>query len=320
MRTKRLGWLAVCLLLALPPARPEAETKPDLRAAMNSLLALREFREVAISPDGRRLAWVEQYSEIYVSDLGAPESAPRRLNAARPGAPPAGHDIAWSPDGSRLAFLSFAAEAGQLELYITDLGGGAPVELTHLKGFLAEPKWSPDGKSIAVLFTENAPRAAGPLEPMTPDEGVVESQIYEQRLTLVDVATGQVRQLTHPDLYVYEYDWSPDGKQLVVTAAPGNGDDNWYVAELYTVSAETGEMKIIYDPPLDSQVAGPRWSPDGKYIAFISGLMSDEGNTGGDIFVIRAAGGTPVRSDAEWETIIKQGGTIFTPPDVPRNV
>ena len=289
MRTKRLGWLAVCLLLALPPARPEAETKPDLRAAMNSLLALREFREVAISPDGRRLAWVEQYSEIYVSDLGAPESAPRRLNAARPGAPPAGHDIAWSPDGSRLAFLSDAAEAGQFELYVTDLGGGAPDELTHLKGFLAEPKWSPDGKSIAVLFTENAPRAAGPLEPMTPDEGVVESHIYEQRLTLVDVATGRVRQLTPPDLYVYEYDWSPDGMQLVATAAHGNGDDNWYIAELEFVSVTSGETRSIYKPPL--QIAAPRWSPDGKSIAFIAGLMSDEGNTGGDVFVIPAAGG-----------------------------
>src|SRR5437667_82877 len=195
MRTKRLGWLAVCLLLALPPARPEAETKPDLRAAMNSLLALREFREVAISPDGRRLVWVEQYSEIYVSELGAPENAPRRLTTARPGAPAAGHDIAWSPDGSRLAFLSDAAEAGQFELYVTDLGG-APDELTHLKGFLAEPKWSPDGKSIAVLFTENAQLAAA-----------------------------------------------------------------------------------------------PRGSPYGKSIALIAGLMSDEGNTGGDLFVSPAAGG-----------------------------
>src|SRR5207247_10042590 len=116
---------------------------------------------------GRRRARVRPYSATYGPSVGGPESPLRRLTAARSGGPPAGHAIAWSPDGSRLAFLSDAAEAGQFELYVTDLGGGAPDELTHLKGFLAEPKWSPDGKSIAVLFTENAPRAAGPLEPMT---------------------------------------------------------------------------------------------------------------------------------------------------------
>src|SRR5207249_8750827 len=70
---------------------------------------------------------------------------------------------------------------------------------------------------------------------------LVESHIYEQRLTVLDLASGAIRQLTPPDLYVYEYDWSPDSKQLVATAAPGNGDDNWYVAELYTISVGTGE-------------------------------------------------------------------------------
>ena len=87
MRLKRFRWLAVFLLLAQALAWPAAETKPDLRAAMDSLLSLREFREVAISPDGRRLAWVEQYSEIYVSDLGAPDSVNRvrhlRMNVGK---------------------------------------------------------------------------------------------------------------------------------------------------------------------------------------------------------------------------------------------
>src|SRR5690242_15037662 len=98
MKVKRLGWLAVCLLLGQAPARLAEGTKPDLRAAMDSLLALQEFREVAISPNGRRLVWVERDSEIYVSDLGTPESAPRRLTTARAGAPAAGRDVAWSPD------------------------------------------------------------------------------------------------------------------------------------------------------------------------------------------------------------------------------
>src|SRR5438105_4344774 len=130
-----------------------------------------------------------------------------------------------------------------------------------------------------VAISPNASYVAwvGPLMAMTPETGVIGGRIYEQRLTLADVATGKTRQLSPPDLYVYEYDWSPDGKSFAATAAHGAGDDNWYVAQLYTLALASGEMKSIYKPPL--QIAVPRWSPEGKTIAFIAGLMSDEGST-----------------------------------------
>lgn len=314
MNLRRLVWLVGCVVATQAAARPAEESKPDLRAAMDSLFAVRDVSEVAISPDGRRVAWVEGGSAIYVSELAPPGGSASCSSAPSPVEFPSGHGPAWSPDGRQLSFLSDAAAAGQLDLYIADIGNGQPKRVTHLTGFLADARWSRDGKSIAFLFTENAPRAAGPLEPMTPDEGVVESHIYEQRLAILDLASGAVRQLTPPDLYVYEYDWSPDSKQLVATAAHGNGDDNWYVAKLYTISTETGQMKIIYDPLLNSQIAGPRWTPDGKYIAFIGGLMSDEGNTGGDIFVVKPSeGGTPVRPYEERRSLKGEVGSILTP-------
>jgi dipeptidyl aminopeptidase/acylaminoacyl peptidase len=318
MKLKRLGWLVVSVVAIQSAARPAEESRPDLRATIDSLFSVRDVNEVAISPDGRRVAWVEGGSAIYFSELSTPGGSASRSSGTSPVKIASGHGPAWSPDSRRLAFLSDAAEPGQLQLYTAEIGGGAPRQLTHLKGFLADPKWSPDGKTIAFLFTENAPRAAGPLEPMTPDEGVVESRIYEQRLTVLDLASGAVRRPTPPDLYVYEYDWSPDSKQLVATAAPGNGDDNWYVAKLFTISAETGQMNIIYGPPLNSQIAVPRWSPDGKYIAFISGLMSDEGNMGGDIFVLPAGGGTPVRSYEERKRMNGETFSILT--GEPRNI
>ena len=256
---------AVDPLLApkIDPDSPEAK-------AVAAMFGVHEFSQVAISPDGKQVAWVESLTEkngapspnsaIYVADLKDPKAA-RRITAAA-GTDHAESDVAWSPDSQRLAFLSDAAKAGQSQLYVASAAGGAARRLTQLKGFLASPGWSPDGKTIALLFTENATRAAGPLVAETPDEGVVGQEIHEQRLTLVDATKATVRQISPADMYVYEFDWSPDGTRFITTAANGNGDDNWYVAGLYTVDAATGATALLYQPKM--QIAVPHWSPGGE--------------------------------------------------------
>jgi dipeptidyl aminopeptidase/acylaminoacyl peptidase len=259
------------------------------------------FDQVAIAPDGKHVAWIGPAdgpsteagertvlgNGLYVLDLESPNNLPVKINQAEL-ANAAVSEIAWSGDSRALAFLG-RTSGGQAQVYIAGADGQNLRKLTSLTGDLADPAWSPDGKTIAFLFTENAPRTAGPLMPMTPETGVVDAKIYEQRLNTVDVASGNVQAVSPSDMYIYEFDWSPDGKQFVVTAAPGAGDNNWYVAQLYVLSATGSAMKSIYKPPL--QLAVPRWSPDGKSVAFIAGIMSDEGSTGGDIFVVPAAGG-----------------------------
>jgi dipeptidyl aminopeptidase/acylaminoacyl peptidase len=275
-----------------------------------TLFATHQFGQTAISPDGKRVSWVEMLigkngapsgkTAIYVSEIETKASA-KRLSVGAGGEVQRDYEeggVAWSPDSKRIAFLSDAAKAGQRQLYVMSAAGGAgkgagngvAKKLTNVKGYLAAPKWSPDGKTIAVLFTENATRASGPLVAETPETGEIKDAFYEQRLAVVDVASGKLRQISPADTYIYEYDWSPDGLRFAVTAALGNGDNNWWIAELYTLEGAGGLMKAIYKPHL--QIANPVWSPDGELVAFIEGLMSDEGLTGGDIFTVPAAGGS----------------------------
>jgi len=167
--------------------------------------------------------------------------------------------------------------------------GSVPVKHADLKGYAQAPRFSPDGLKLAILFIEGMPRVAGPLQPMTPLAGVVDQKIYEQRMATIDLGTDHLTQVTPAGVYVYEYDWTPDGQGWAATAAHGSGDANWWIARLFLVNAQTGEMREIYKPKL--QLADPRVSPDGKNVAFIEGLMSDEGSTGGDIHVVPITGG-----------------------------
>ncbi|MGH9865164.1 MAG: hypothetical protein ACRD4H_07090, partial [Candidatus Acidiferrales bacterium] len=304
--------LVVVLLLAMPPAIGEGATATDaakspsapqtarkatppaMQQALRDMFNVHAISEAVISPDGRRVVWVESLSgkngapspnsAIYVADWKS-HSTPLRVTAAS-GISAAESNVAWSPDTKQIAFLSDAAHSGQLQLYVA-VPGGAARQLTHVKGDLSNPAWSPEGKSIAFLFIENAPRAAGPLAAEAPDEGVVGAKIYEQRLAIADLATGRVRQITPSDMYVYEYDWSPDGKNFVATAAHGNGDDNWYVAQIYIFDAAARSApQSIFTTYM--QIGTPKWSPDGKSIAFIAGQMSDEPVVGGDIYTLPA--------------------------------
>jgi dipeptidyl aminopeptidase/acylaminoacyl peptidase len=268
-------------------------------ATAQAATSVHTFQEVAISPDAAHVAWVAPAenaagesiggTSIYVADPNSPNSKPSRVSAGTAGAAANEDQVAWSPDGKQIAFLSDAGSETQAQLYVSPINKGTARKLTSLTGALADPAWSPDGKSLAFLFTENAPSRADPLMPMLPETGVIADKVSEQRLAVVDVASGKVTQVSSADMYVYEFDWSPDSKTLALLAAHGAGDANWYVAQLYTLTLAGRELKSIYTPHF--QIACPRWSPDGSNIAFISGLMSDEGYIGGDIFVIPAKGG-----------------------------
>ena len=124
---------------------------------------------------------------------------------------------------------------GQDQVFVWSKKTGESKQLTHLMGMMDSLTWSPDGKSIGFLFVENATRSAGALAAMKPWAGVIgEDGVEIQRVGVVDVASGSFSQVTPATLHVYEFGWSPDSKHLVFVAANPPGENNWWVAQLYT--------------------------------------------------------------------------------------
>src|SRR5438477_5370498 len=246
------------------------------------------YDDIALSPDGTHVAWVQATAattskQTYIRGISG-NAAAVPVNLATTGERK-DSDSAWSPDSKSVAFFSDAGEKDQAQLWTVNADGSDPKKITHLKGYAARPRWSHDGKRIAFLYIEGA-SGGGPLMAAPATTGVIDTAIHNQRIAVLDIATGQLRQVSAPNLHIYDYDWSPDDQTFVTTAAPGPGDNNWWIAQIYTIDVTNGNATSIYKPSL--QVAVPRWSPDGKSIAFIEGLMSDEGFHGGDLFTISA--------------------------------
>jgi dipeptidyl aminopeptidase/acylaminoacyl peptidase len=333
-----------CVLVAhlllpggLALAQQRAADNGTADPAQERLAKVRGFRDVVISGNGKVIAWTQalddSHSAVFVADQSPAEPPPARITAST--GPGVEHSPALSHDGTRLAFLSNRGAAKQLQIHLAKAEGASSRRLTNLKGALAGLRWSPDGKQLGFLFTANAPRGIGPIEPAAPLTGEIDETVYYQRLNVVDPQSGKVRAVSPPDLYVYEYDWSPDGMQCVLIAAHGSGDNHWYIAQLYLLTLATGECRSILEPGM--QIAVPRWSPDGKTIAFIGGLMSDEGANGGDIYTVSATGGKAVNrtpdldSSASWLawhpsskqiifTAARDGGTGIARLDVDNGV
>ena len=312
----------ICFLPASAQDAAASSTAVRVDEILNTIGRTHAIGQVAVSPDGKRVAWV-QSSQIEVAPIDNLAAAQRVTAASSPDQICSENDFTWSPDATSMVFASDCAHPGeQFDLYLSRLDAGTPRRLTQLHGDVNAPAFSPDGKRIAFLYVEGATRPVGALAAMKAPSGVIGEEGFEvQRVALADVNLPQPAQpvfATPANLHVYEFDWSPDSKSLAYVAADPPGENNWWVAKLYTepiprgapsLSSGTSDRggregwqtkpTVILSPPDVSgplhglQIAVPRWSPDGKSIAFIGGLMSDQGVTGGDVWMISSTGGQP---------------------------
>ena len=181
--------------------------------------------------------------------------AARRLTAGT-GAPCLEEYLAWSPDSKQLAFTSDCNDHAdsamdQADVYLAAPGAPSPSprRLTHLHGGVTSLAFSPDGLHIACLYIEGATRPAGALAPMKPPAGVIGVEGLEiQRVATIETASGEFRQVTPATLHVYEYDWAPDSGQLAYVAAAPPGENNWWVAQLYTQRLAGGQPRVDARP------------------------------------------------------------------------
>jgi dipeptidyl aminopeptidase/acylaminoacyl peptidase len=259
---------------------------------------------VALSPDGATVAWTLRQREgttLHLTSVADPDPGKEKLITPNGATNCSNSSPVWSPDGATLAFTSTCTskeeKPGQEQIFLWSKADGSVKQLTHVVGNIQQIAWTPDNKQIGFLFVENATRSAGALDAMKPWAGVIgEDGVEIQRVYIVSIADGKGLFITPASLHVFEFTFNPVKRETAFIAAPPPGENNWWVAKLYSERPDGKEPTAVFDPSTSKsalhglQIAVPRYSPDGTKIALIGGLMSDQGSTGGDVWVVNADG------------------------------
>lgn len=150
---------------------------------------------------------------------------------------------AWSPDGNKLAYVSFETE--RPAIYVQDLASSQRIRATSFEGINGAPAWSPDGRKLAMTLSKDG-----------------QPEIY-----VMDIASRSFQRLTNSSAIDTEPDWAPDGRSLVFTS-DRSGSPQLYRYDLASGQAE----RITFTGNYNSR---GRFSPDGETL-----FMIHRGNDG----------------------------------------
>jgi dipeptidyl aminopeptidase/acylaminoacyl peptidase len=248
-----------------------AQTPAGRAVTVDTLMGLRTIVDAKISPAGDRVAYVVSTPSVernahecavYVIPIagGTPQPVAPGVRIFTPSLP--APRLRWRPDGSGITFL--AVEGSRPQLLGVDLPSAAPPApprpLTAAPEGVFAYEWSHDGTRLAFLTREpgGPPSAAtrvGALPPAT-------------RLWVQAIGTGAApaRPLTPADRFVDSFTWSPDGAEIVYSAAPVTGFLAPYSTRLFAVPSTGGIARAIVDRGgMNTQ---PQFSPDGRFVSF----------------------------------------------------
>ncbi|HQV30515.1 MAG TPA: S9 family peptidase [Calditrichia bacterium] len=202
------------------------------------------------------------------------------------------HSPQWSPDGRKLAFIS--AREGGSQVYLLDMAGGEATRKTDIATGVNGFEWSPDGQNLAIitdLYPEaDSPEASEAMGEKKAGNGssgrVIDGLMFRHwnawregkfsKVLVVPVAGGSPVLLNQgamdcPPVSLgssHDVAWSPDGKELCLVMNPDKMVAASTNNDLFVVPAGGGNPQAITSNKGNDN--GPRYSPDGRYIAYMS--------------------------------------------------
>ncbi len=216
----------------------------------------------------------------------------------------------FSPNGEHIAFLS--GRKGKTQVWLMRLMGGEPEQITSSKTGVSSFRWSPDGKTIA--YTAVDPDSKEEEKAKKEKSYVIEvdknykySHLYTIQLEKDKEDKRKVQRLTRGDFHISRYDWSPDGKSIVFDhKANPKINTSRMGFDISIVPSDSGAVKLLVGQAGSDE--NPKFSPDGKHIAFTSDGGKPEPIGLGDLYLLNLEKGedpialphTPDRAAGLW--------------------
>lgn len=270
------------LLLLLSPATSRAQLTPE------QAISRKQLADVHVSPDGQRVCFVVsepprgsmRSRHLWMLNVRSREVR-QFTNSAK-----SEYSPRWSPDGTKLAFISDREDSPQVYLMPSD--AGEALRLTEGKNGVRSFEWSPDGKQISFIAPEPKSEAEEKREKEKDDARVVDRDDKRARLWVIDLESRKARQLSAALWQISEAQWSPQGDRLIVSATDHpESDQNTH--RIFALAIADGQMKEIAAP------RGPfgalRVSPDGKSLTYLAARV--DGPTPHDLYLQPIEGGSP---------------------------